>query len=89
MPNPNRKMSVSFNAMLDPETDEMLCNLAEGSRVSKASIVREGIRRHYQMLRQQKPQCASGGPCLCPHAHLYPPAITAQPNNPDAYQEAR
>ena len=82
-------MTVSFNAMLDPETDTMLIQLAEAGRVSKAAIVREGIRGHFDMVQHRKPTCANGGACLCPHAHLYPAQAPAPPGNPDGYQEGR
>ena len=89
MPNSPTKMTVSFDAMLDTETDKMLSSLSESGNVSKATIVRAGIRAHFNMARRREPRCADGRGCLCPHVHIFPGAGATPPANPDDYQEGR
>ena len=86
MPNPDRKKSINFNVLLDPDTDGQLMRLAEQTSLSKAHVVRALIRRHFQMAFQRRPVCADGQACRCPHAHIYPqdpPPAATPPAGPE------
>lgn len=72
MPNPDKKKSINFNVLLDPDTDGQLMRLAEHTKLSKAHVVRALIARQFQMSLQRRPVCADGQDCRCPHAHIYP-----------------
>lgn len=74
MANPNKKLHINFNVLLDDDTDNQLIAIAKETRRKKADVVREAIRWWFAMKFQRKPICADGQDCRCPHAHIYPPA---------------
>ena len=62
-----------FNVMLSTEEAKQLAELAGMSGCSRGQVVRWLIMRGHRMGVQQRPTCANGHHCLCPH--LFPEAV--------------
>ena len=78
MPNPNKKLIVNFNFLLTKDLDNMLIELSHRHGLFKAQVLRQAVLNWYRMDTEQKPSCADGQLCRCPHAHIYPtPAASA------------
>ena len=59
--------------MFDDATLAMAKELQEEGRLSVGHIVRQAVRNHHAMTILQKPTCANGSSCHCPHTHTFTP----------------
>lgn len=75
MANPNSKYQIKFTALLDKPTDVMLIELAKNLDISKSHLCRTLIKAAHSMRHGQRPACADGTECRCPHAHVYSPSL--------------
>ena len=71
MPNLNKKLTINFNFLLTRELDDMLIELARRHGLFKAQVIRQAVLNWHKMDTEQKPTCADGQLCRCPHAHIY------------------
>lgn len=67
-PNFQKPLSVLF----DDESAAMLTALTENGRVSKGHVIRQAVRNAHAMQILQRPTCANGNACHCPHTHQFP-----------------
>ena len=63
-----------FTALMTVEDHRMLLEIAKEKGVSQTALMRQMIRHHYKHGYQQKPTCADGASCRCPHQFTYPAA---------------
>ncbi len=77
MPNNDRDLKNNFNMLLTDSDDEALTKIASDLDVSKAHVLRSGLRSLIRMKYRRIPSCADSTSCRCPHAHIYPPALAA------------
>jgi hypothetical protein len=59
--------------MFDTETLIMAQDLRKSTLLSVGHIVRQGVRNMHAMTLLQRPTCANGSACHCPHTHQFPP----------------
>lgn len=64
-----RQLTVLF----DDDTKRKLEALTDNGRLTQAHVIRQAIQRTYSMEVEQRPTCANGSQCHCPHTHTFIP----------------
>jgi hypothetical protein len=64
------KNDRSFNVLFSSESFAQLQELANVYEISAGAVIRRLVRAAFEMRFDQKPTCASGGPCLVPQIYF-------------------
>lgn len=76
------KQRISTNVILPPDLHAQLKQLADAAHMSMGALIRDMIRRHWNMDKSTVPVCANGTKCYVPHLHR--PEVSTTPSTPPA-----
>lgn len=66
---PRNNAGIPFNVILTDDDKRKLSELARRARNSQGYVLRKAIEVVYGMEVEDRPTCATGQVCLCPHLH--------------------